>query len=131
MPVADAAVWREAGHAVYERRIELGMQSQTELAERAGVSLNSVSRLERGVPSKRRAPTWGPIERVLGWPEGKIEDMVEGRTTEALTADAVFQALIEAIHVVELDVTVKQANQVAALTIDRLRQRKMLPKESR
>jgi transcriptional regulator with XRE-family HTH domain len=131
MPTADAAVWREAGHAVYERRIELGMQSQTELAERAGVSLNSVSRLERGVPSKRRSPTWGPIERALGWPEGKIEDMIEGRASDVLTAEAVRQAVLDAIHDVEPDVTVKQANEIAGITIERLRQRKMLPKERR
>lgn len=130
MPVADA-LWREAGLAVYERRVELGMASQTELAEAAGVSLNSVSRLERGVPSKRRAPTWGAIERALGWPEGKIEAMVEGRTSEVLTADAVRQAVIDAIHDVEPDLSIPQANQIAAITVERLRRRKMLPKESR
>lgn len=127
MPVADVAAWREAGLAVYDRRIELGMQSQSELAERAGVSLNSVSRIERGIPSKRRAPTWGPIERALGWPEGKIESMVEGRTLEVLTADAVRRAVLAAIHTVEPDLSIRQANEIAAETVAELRRGRLLP----
>lgn len=127
MPVADAAVWREAGLAVYHRRIELGMASQSELAERADVSLNTISRLERGVPSKRRNPTWGAIESALGWPEGTIGNMVEGRAYEVLTADAVRKAVLDAILEVEPDVSVKQAKQVAAIAVEKLQQRKMLP----
>lgn len=130
MPVADAAVWRKVGLAVYHRRIELGIETQRELADRAGVHLNTVSRLERGTPSKRRNPTWSAIEDALDWPEGMIADMAAGRTRKSqveLTADAVRQAVIGAIHDMELNVTVPQANQIAAITVERLKRQGMLP----
>ena len=128
MPVADAAVWREVGLAVYHRRIELGIETQQELAERAGVSLNTISRLERGVPSKRRNPTWAKIERALGWPEGKIAAMVAGQALGVITPAAVRQAVLDSIHEVGQDLTIRQAQEIAALTVERLKQQKLLPR---
>lgn len=43
----DARLAGDLGQAVYDRRIELGL-SQTELAERAGMTLAQISRLEGG-----------------------------------------------------------------------------------
>lgn len=49
----------ELGQAVRSRRLELGM-SQTELAERAGMTQSAVSRLEAG----GTVPTIGVLERL-------------------------------------------------------------------
>jgi len=49
----------ELGQAVRARRLELGM-SQTELAERAGMTQSAVSRLEAG----GTIPTIGVLERL-------------------------------------------------------------------
>jgi ribosome-binding protein aMBF1 (putative translation factor) len=49
----------ELGQAVRARRLELGM-SQTELAERAGMTQSAVSRLEAG----GAVPTIGVLERL-------------------------------------------------------------------
>ena len=49
----------ELGQAVRGRRLELGM-SQTELAERAGMTQSAVSRLEAG----GSVPTIGVLERL-------------------------------------------------------------------
>ena len=49
----------ELGQAVRARRLEIGM-SQTELAERAGMTQSAVSRLEAG----GNVPTIGVLERL-------------------------------------------------------------------
>jgi transcriptional regulator with XRE-family HTH domain len=126
-----AAVWREVGLAVYHRRTELGIATQGDLAERAGVHLNTISRLERGRALKRRSPSWAAIEAALSWPEGKIADMVDGRDREtepgpALTADVVKRAVLAAITSVESDVTVRQAHRMAAAAVTQFEQQGLL-----
>ncbi len=54
----EPADWKAVGRAVYLRRVELGMERQQDLAEQAGVHLNTIGRIERGVPSTRKNPTW-------------------------------------------------------------------------
>lgn len=129
MPRADAAVWREVGHAVSRRRGELGISSQSQLAALAGVHVNTVSRLERGTAVKRSNPTWGAIEAALSWPEGTIASMagIRPNTATPLTADAVSRAVLTAIHRVEPEVTIRQANEIAAQTVAQLEQEGLLP----
>ena len=130
MPAADAAIWREIGLAVSRRRIERGYPTQQDLADAAGVHLNTISRLERGAASKRRNPTWGQIERALDWPQGTIGDMVQRATRKAAAdraAATVRQTVLDAIHEVGPHLTIGQARQIATITVERLRREKILP----
>lgn len=117
-------VWDAVASAVYRRRLALSIRSQRELARRAGVSYNTVSRLERGVASSRRNPSWPAIEAALEWPEGRISDMVEGRETppEPLPPSVlVRQAVLAAVAQVRPDVTVQEAQAIADVTMSRLK----------
>lgn len=117
-------VWDAVRSAVYRRRLELGIHSQRELARRAGVSFNTVSRLERGVASTRRNPSWPAIEAALGWPEGHIADMVEGRETPPKPVPPevlIRQAIIAALARVRPDVTVQEAEAIADATLGQLK----------
>lgn len=121
---ADAA-WEAVGRAVYRRRLKLGIRSQRELARHAGVAFNTVNRLEQGVPSTRRNPSWPAIEAALGWPEGRISDMVEGRETPpepVPSAVLIRQAVLGAVAEVRPDVTVQEAQAIADVTMKRLKQ---------
>ncbi len=71
----EPADWKAVGRAVYLRRVELGMERQQDLAEQAGVHLNTIGRIERGVPSTRKNPTWPKIEAALQWPVGYISKL--------------------------------------------------------
>jgi transcriptional regulator with XRE-family HTH domain len=132
MRVADATVWQQIGLAVYHRRVELGILTQGDLAQLAGVHINTVSRLERGKPLKRRSPSWAAIEAALRWPEGTIADMVDGLTREpspTLTADVVHQVVFESVIRVALDVTGRQAHQIAADAAAELQRRGLVASE--
>lgn len=130
MHEADAAIWRNIGHAVARRRSELDLNSQSQLAERAGVHLNTVSRLESGSPAQRIRSSWAAIEDALEWPRGTIAAMagIRPNTAVPLTADAVTRAVLDSIHEVEpTDWTIPQANQIAAKTVARLERDGLLP----
>lgn len=133
----DRAVdWAAIGRAVYLRRVELGMSNQQALADRAGVHLNTVSRIERGTPSTRRSPTWPKIEAALDWAAGHIEHLADGSPTDAAPpigedlVEDIAQAVRDAVAVVEPDVTVRQAREIAEAAIAALRRRKLLPPPS-
>lgn len=130
----ETADWRAIGRAVYQRRNELGMKSQQALAERADVHVNTVSRIERGVPSSRRNPTWGAIEAALQWPAGHIARLADGEQLEVAgnaaptsLAAEIEQAVFAAISDNAPDVTVRQARQIAEGAVAELRRRGVLP----
>ncbi|WEB45826.1 hypothetical protein MOV08_21190 [Streptomyces yunnanensis] len=55
------------------------------MADRAGVSVGSVKNAESGTAPKRRKPyTLTHIEAALGWPPGRVDDIVEGRDSVPL-----------------------------------------------
>lgn len=61
--------------------------TQTELAERAGMSLRSVGRVEAGEgPQTRRSPLWAKLEQVLEWPQNFIADYLSGKVDETALA---------------------------------------------
>lgn len=127
---ADQANWLEVGLVVYRRRIQLDINSQREMAERAGVHVNTISRLERGIPSTRRNPSWSAIERVLGWRRGYIHDMVETGVEQPEPfplAALVERAVLETVAEIAPDVTVRQQRMLAQGVVARLRRRGVIP----
>jgi transcriptional regulator with XRE-family HTH domain len=130
----DAVDWRAIGRAIFERRTELGMDRQLDLAERAGVHLNTISRIERGVPSSRRSPAWSKIEAALQWPGGHISRLADGESARSpdfpipvAMAEEIERAVLAAISDVEPDVTLRQAREIGERTINELRRRELLP----
>src|SRR5690349_4770166 len=63
------------GRAVTARRLELGMDTQKDLAERAGVALNTAAFLERGRTFPRQANA-RKLEIALDWPPGTLETLL-------------------------------------------------------
>lgn len=65
------------GRAVADRRAELGFETQQDLADAAGVSLNTAALLERG-KSFPRAPNRIKFEDALQWPRGSLDALRRG-----------------------------------------------------
>lgn len=133
MPENDATDWRGIGRAIFQRRTELGMEHQKDLAERSGVHLNTISRIERGVPSSRRSPAWPKIEAALEWPAGYISRLADSEPAAPqdspipdAMAQEIEQAVLTAISDVEPDVTLRQAREIGRRTIEELRRRGLL-----
>lgn len=130
--------WEAIGKAVYDRRIELGMQRQQDLADRAGVHVNTISRVERGTPSTRRNPTWPKVEAALEWPPGYLARLAEAHEVPAAEpypipaglAREIGSAVREAVAAVEPDVTVRQAREIAEAAVAELRRRGLLPPDT-
>lgn len=77
----DPAIAR-VGRAVADRRLEKGMATQRDLAEAAGVALNTAAFLERG----RTFPREGnqrKLEIALDWPPGKLRSMLREESSPA------------------------------------------------
>lgn len=72
--------WKDLGSMISERRRELGMRTQQDLADAAGVSVATVTRLESGRPLVRRSWTWAAVEQALDWPSGYFERYMRHRT---------------------------------------------------
>lgn len=125
----EPADWKAVGRAVYLRRAELGMERQQDLALQAGVHLNTINRIERGVPSTRKNPTWPKIEAALQWPVGYISklagDSLEMPIPES-AVDGIRQAVRAAIDAVEPNVTVGQSREIADAVIMELRRQGLL-----
>lgn len=71
-------VWRDFAAMIVARRHQLGMRTQQALADAAGVSLATVTRLESGRPYVRRPWTWDAIETALKYPSGHFDRYVRG-----------------------------------------------------
>lgn len=65
------------GRAVAARRVELGFDTQGELASAAGVALNTAALLERGKTWPQRTNRT-KLEDVLRWPHGTLEALRSG-----------------------------------------------------
>lgn len=74
-PKSDALA--RVGRMVAERRLEVGFNSQRELAERAGVVVSTVGLLERGRTFPNRA-TARKLEQALQWPIGTLVEIRRG-----------------------------------------------------
>ncbi len=120
MPSEDAA-WREVGHAVANRRNNLHMTTQAELAERAGVHKNTISRLELG-QLRRQGRKWAAIEAALEWPTGKLMGMYRSLMdqTGRVPADVLERAVLDTLNEAAPHVTVRQARRIAEGIVERL-----------
>lgn len=75
-PGVDPSIAR-AGRAVADRRLECGLTTQRELADKAGVALNTAAMLERG-HTFPRAGNARKIEQALDWPAGMLTALRRG-----------------------------------------------------
>lgn len=75
-PGIDPAIAR-VGRAVADRRLECGLTTQRELADKAGVALNTAAMLERG-HTFPRAGNAHKIEQALDWPAGMLTALRRG-----------------------------------------------------
>lgn len=126
MPTEDAA-WREVGHEVASRRASLGIATQLELAELAGVHKNTISRLELGL-LRRQGRAWARIEAALGWPAGRLMALYREFKDRSgrVPAEVVERAVLEAITESAPHVTVRQARQIADGALRRIEQQGFL-----
>jgi len=123
--MAAEEVWEDLGFALYKRRLELGIESQRELARRSGVSHNRISLIERGLAVTRRGSSWSKLETALDLPQGWISEFVSkhpARNAQALSAEIVERAVQDAIEEVAPQLTVRQARLIAEATARRLEQ---------
>ncbi|WP_414641836.1 helix-turn-helix transcriptional regulator [Actinocrinis sp.] len=104
---------------ISERRRELGMRTQQDLADAAGTSVATITRLESGRPLVRRSWTWAAVEQALDWPSGYLERYMRHRTpppaitlSEARIKDpesTIRRSIKDALQKNLPDVTVSQA----------------------
>lgn len=74
--MASEEDWKRLASRVRTSRIALGIETLEQWAQETGLSLRTVSSLERGRPA--RAKTLAVIERALGWSAGKAEEILIG-----------------------------------------------------
>ena len=130
--------WRELALRIVSRRRELGMRTQQDLADAAGVSVATVTRLESGRELKRRSSSWEPIERALKWPDGYIERWVNEisatgfliRASDLSEIEPKARAVIKNALMATLpDVTAGQIVAAENAAIKALREQGLLPPE--
>ena len=130
--------WREFAMDVVRRRNQLGMHTQQALADAAGVSKATITRLESDKPLRRRSPSWEAIEKALDWPDGYIERRVHGmsltgyviRASELSEIEPKARAAIKNALMATLpDVTAGQIIAAESAAIKALREHGLLPPE--
>jgi DNA-binding XRE family transcriptional regulator len=126
---------------VVKRRRALGMRTQQALADAAGVSKSTITRLERlnrDNPIHRRSPSWELVEKALRWPDGYIERRVNEieqigyviRASELSEIEPRARAAIKNALMATLpDVTAGQIIAAETAAIKALREQGILPPE--
>ncbi|ULP45443.1 MULTISPECIES: helix-turn-helix domain-containing protein [Mycobacterium simiae complex] len=74
----DETPLERVGKAVADRRLEVGFETQRELAEAADVSLNTAALLERGKSFPHRVNR-AKFEDALQWPRGALDALRRGQ----------------------------------------------------
>lgn len=75
----DPDAWARLGRALRNAREHRGL-TQQDLGEMAGTSARSVQDAEGGAVPKARMPyTIGRIAAALGWPEGAVDAVLDGK----------------------------------------------------
>jgi|GEM_PF-3018942 len=75
--------WKRLGRAIKAQREHLGMATQQDLAESAGVTRQTVQSLEAGTERKRTPASIGRVEKALGWEPGTATRILSEATPEA------------------------------------------------
>lgn len=85
--------WDAVAAAIRARLAETDM-TQAELATRAGVALMTVRELQHNLKPRRRSPrTLNAVSEALGWPPGRIAEILEGNASSADEADPILREL--------------------------------------
>ncbi|MFD7554182.1 helix-turn-helix transcriptional regulator [Streptomyces sp. NPDC059835] len=77
--------WKRLGRAIKEQRDHLGMATQQDLADEAGVTRQTVQSLEAGKPRTRMPATISKIEKALGWEAGTAARILTGTGSDDTT----------------------------------------------
>lgn len=77
-PAEDETPYERVGKAIAARRIEVGFETQRELAEAVGVALNTAALLERG-KTWPQAANRTKFEDALQWPRGTLTALRRGQ----------------------------------------------------
>lgn len=80
--------WKRLGSAIKAQREHLGMTTQQELAEAAGVTRQTVQSLEAGKARTRMPATIGAVEKALKWEPGTASRILSGQTGRPADSDA-------------------------------------------
>ena len=100
----DPHAWARLGQAFAVARKAQGL-SQGALAELAGVSLGSVQNAEAGAMPKARMPqSIYPIAKALGWPDGAVDDVLDGGAPPGGWSDVSVQKQVDEARL-EADLT--------------------------
>lgn len=133
--------WRALAMEVVRRRRELGLRTQQALADEAGVSKSTITRLERlnrENPIHRRSPSWELVEKALKWPDGYIERRINQieqvgyviRASELTEIEPRARAAIKNALMATLpDATVSEILAAETAAIRALREQGLLPPE--
>lgn len=77
--------WKRLGNAIKAQREHLGLTTQAELAEAAGVTRQTVQSLEAGKTRTRMPATIGAVEKALNWEPGTAARILRGEDVRAAT----------------------------------------------
>lgn len=72
--------WTALARAVTARRVELGHDTQKAFAKASEISLRTINDLEVGERDSYSASTLARLERALGWPAGRVEEILAAGT---------------------------------------------------
>ena len=113
------------------------MRSQQELADKAGVSLATITRFENGKPHLRRSWTWDEVEKALELPPNTLDRWASSdqkKSTFVVEVDDISKvepemrsAIKDALMLTLPDVTVSRVLAAEDAIIDVLRDKKLLP----
>jgi transcriptional regulator with XRE-family HTH domain len=109
--------WERAGDQIREARTRAGYTTISEFARACHVGAKTIGDLERGRRDNFSPKTIYRVEAVLGWPEGSILRIVEGRRA-IRNHDPQLQLVIDAWRYLSPD-----ARRIIATIVRELRER--------
>jgi hypothetical protein len=92
--------WVRLGRAVTRRRVELGYKTIAAFAKVVELSTRIVGDLEAGRRGSYDPATLARVEEALGWPEGRVDEILTGSTPDDAGPRSVldFAEIARAIH---------------------------------